>query len=252
MIIGAQLYTVRDCCRDLDSLDKTLRKIAEIGYTSVQLSGVCSYDGRWMKERLEHYGLTADITHFNFDKIADDTDNVIRLHDEMGCYHIGIGMCPYGVDPCGLDKMIERAYPAFEKIASSGHRFMYHNHNREYALFDGKSFLDLLCEKLPPELCGITFDAYWAAAAGADPAEQIRKLAGRVNCVHFKDMIYSIEDGNVRMAAVGDGNMNYPEIIRACRDAGVTHIFVEQDNCYGEDPFECLKRSYIYLKNNIR
>ena len=68
-----------------------------------------------------------------------------------------------------------------------------------------------------------------------------------MDCVHFKDMVFSPEDKAVRMAAIGDGNMNYPEILRACEDAGVQYAFVEQDNCYGVDPFLCLKRSYDWL-----
>ena len=55
-------------------------------------------------------------------------------------------------------------------------------------------------------------------------------------------------DWAVRMAAIGDGNMNYPEILKACEDAHVEYTFVEQDNCYGEDPFACLRRSYDYLR----
>jgi hypothetical protein len=30
--------------------------------------------------------------------------------------------------------------------------------------------------------------------------------------------------------------------------AGTKYMMVEQDDCNGEDPFECLKRSYEYLK----
>ena len=251
MIIGAQLYTVREHCRDLEGLEKTLERVARIGYKSVQLSGVCAYEGEWMKKRLDAFGLTADITHFAYDKIVGDTDAVIALHDAIGCHHIGLGYPPTGFDPEGLDRMIGELYPALVKISQSGHRFMYHNHNKEYARFDGKNYLDMLCERLAPELCGITLDAYWTMAAGADPACEIRKYAGRVNCVHFKDMLFSAEDNATRMAAVGKGNMNYPEIIKACRDAGVTHIFVEQDNTYGEDPFECLSQSYEYLKDRV-
>ena len=61
-------------------------------------------------------------------------------------------------------------------------------------------------------------------------------------------MVFSPEDKGVRMAAIGEGNMNYAEIIKACDDADVLYGFVEQDNCYGEDPFDCLKRSYDYFK----
>ena len=93
----------------------------------------------------------------------------------------------------------------------------------------------------------MTLDTYWVQAGGGDPAWWLRALDGRVNCVHFKDMVFSPEDKGVRMAAIGEGNMNYPEILKACDDAGVLYGFVEQDNCYGEDPFACLKRSYDYL-----
>ena len=37
------------------------------------------------------------------------------------------------------------------------------------------------------------------------------------------------------------------EIIEACRYAGTEYATVEQDSCYGEDPFDCLKRSRDYL-----
>ena len=50
------------------------------------------------------------------------------------------------------------------------------------------------------------------------------------------------------MAVVGEGNMNFDGIIKASVDNGVEYALVEQDNCYGEDPFDCLKRSYEYLK----
>ena len=49
------------------------------------------------------------------------------------------------------------------------------------------------------------------------------------------------------MAAIGKGNMNYAEILKACDDAGVYCAFVEQDNCYDEDPFDCLRQSYNWL-----
>ena len=66
MIIGAQLYTVRESCRTTEDLAETLKKVADIGYTTVQLSGICPYDPHWMAEQLKETGLTADITHFDY------------------------------------------------------------------------------------------------------------------------------------------------------------------------------------------
>lgn len=247
MKIGAQFYTIREHCQNLADLDESMKKVADIGYKHIQLSGVCAYEADWMAERLKAYGLVADITHFSYDRIVNDPEGTIAFHDTMGCKYIGIGSNPKGATPEGLAAMASDLRPSIEKIVASGHKFMYHNHHMEFARFGGKTFLDLLCETFTPAECGVTLDTYWVQAGGADPAQWLRKLKGRVDCVHFKDMVFSPEDKAVRMAAIGEGNMNYDEILKACDDAGVYCCFVEQDNCYGEDPFACLKRSYEYL-----
>ena len=41
----------------------------------------------------------------------------------------------------------------------------------------------------------------------------------------------------------------FEPILAAFEDAGSKIAFVEQDDCYGEDPFLCLKKSYDYLKS---
>ena len=247
MKIGAQFYTIRDCCKTLDGLDESMKKVADIGYKHIQLSGVCAYEADWMQEKLTAYGLSADITHFSYDRITKDVSGTIAFHDTMHCKYIGIGSNPRGINPEGLAVMETELRPVLPAIVASGHKFMYHNHHMEFARFDGKTFLDLLCETFTPEECGVTLDTYWVQAGGADPAYWLRKLKGRVDCIHFKDMVFAPQDKAVRMAAIGKGNMNYPEILNACEDAGVFCAFVEQDNCYGEDPFVCLKQSYDWL-----
>ena len=249
MKIGAQFYTIRDYCKTLADLDESMKKVADIGYKHIQLSGVCAYEADWMAERLQAYGLKADITHFDYNRIVKDPEGTIAFHDAMGCEYIGIGSNPKGATPEGLAAMAAEIRPSVEKIAACGHKFMYHNHHMEFARFDGKTFLDLLCETFTPAECGVTLDTYWVQAGGADPAQWLRKLKGRVDCVHFKDMVYSPEDKGVRMAPIGKGNMNYDEILCACDDAAVRYAFIEQDNCYGEDPFDCLRQSYDFFRS---
>lgn len=50
MQIGAQLFTVKDYCKDLDSFSETLRRIADIGYKNVQVSGTCEFEAQWLKQ----------------------------------------------------------------------------------------------------------------------------------------------------------------------------------------------------------
>ena len=53
MEIGAQFYTVREFCTNLDDFAETLKKIAAIGYKNVQISGVCEYSPEWLNEQLK-------------------------------------------------------------------------------------------------------------------------------------------------------------------------------------------------------
>ena len=94
MIIGAQLYTVRDFCKTTDALAETLKKVADIGYTEVQLSGVCDYDAAWMADQLKANGLRASITHFAYDRIVNDTEATIAFHKTMNTPYIGLGGIP--------------------------------------------------------------------------------------------------------------------------------------------------------------
>lgn len=247
MILGAQFFTLREFCKDLNGLDESMKRVADIGFKSIQLSGVCQYDGDWVAEKTKKYGLTVDITHYDFDKIIHDTENTIKVHDAMNCRCIGAGCPPYDKTPQGLNMFCNDARSAIEKIKNSGHKFMYHNHHWEFAKFDGKTFIDLLCEKFSPDECGITLDTYWVQAAGGDPAAWIKKLSGRLDRVHFKDMVFSPKENKSIIAPIGEGNMNYDAIISACIDENVEIGYVELDDCYGDDPFDCLARSYRYL-----
>ena len=95
-----------------------------------------------------------------------------------------------------------------------------------------------------PALLGFVPDTFWIQAGGGDPAAWIERLSGRVTCIHLKDYAYGRN-----FAPIGEGNLNWPRIFAAAEKAGTRYMLVEQDNCYGEDPFECLKRSYAFLKS---
>ena len=200
---------------------ETLKKVADMGIKTVQLSGVCAYDPAWMAERLKEYGLTADITHFDINRIAGDPEGTLKFHQTMNCPYIGIGcmpadyMRPFTVEK--LNAFFDRVRPAAKYFAENGSKFMYHTHHFEFAMVDGKNVLT-------------------------------RMLEGRTDCVHFKDMSHNA-NGDIIMVPNGDGIMDYDAIIKACIDTGVKFGYIEQDNCNGEDPFVCMKRSYDFFRS---
>ena len=253
MVIGAQLYTVRELCRTKEGLDRTLKACSEMGYRAVQLSGVCPYDPAWMAGKLAEYGLTAPITHTPYREIVDSTGPVIEAHRMIGASYVGLGSCPdLAASGCSrerLDVALDELEPAVMRIRDAGLKFMYHNHNMEFARgTDGMTLLERIACRYPASAAGITLDCYWVCAGGGDPVQWLEKLSGRVDCIHLKDMVYSGEDRAVRMAPVGCGNMNYPAVLDAAVRAGTKYAFVEQDRTYGTDPLEALRISLENLR----
>ncbi len=245
MLIGAQFYTIRDFCKDLDGFAESLKKVADIGYKTVQISGTCEYEPIWLKEQLDLNGLKCVITHTPPAALTGDAVKVAKNHDVFGCDCVGLGYYGFeeGKETENYQKFLETYRPVAETLAQNGKYFMYHNHATEFRKIDGKVILEHMADDIPADRMGFTLDTYWVQRGGGDPAYWIEKLSGRLPCIHLKD--YAVGE---KMAVVGEGNINFDRVFQKAESAGVKYMLVEQDDCYGEDPFECLKRSYINLK----
>jgi len=142
--------------------------------------------------------------------------------------------------------------PIAERLAAAGIDFSYHNHSHELARCGsgaggGRTWLAELYAAVPAQALQAELDVYWLVAGGADPVQWIDDLRDRQSVIHFKDMAV-LPDRTQRFAEVGEGNLNWAKIVPACRAAGIEWAFVEQDDCYGQDPFACLATSYRNLR----
>ena len=248
MKLGAQLYTVREFTQDRGSFAETLRKVADIGYTSVQVSGTCAFDAQWLADELRNNGLVCAVTHTLPDRVAGETEAVINEHKVFGCGIAGIGGAPgiWEFSKFDLPGFCSRFLPAAIKFKTAGMMMGYHNHHVEFNRMDGSNMMEKLAAYFPAGALTFILDTYWIQYAGGDPAAWINKLSGRVQCVHLKDM--SIVGTEQRMAPIGEGNINFDAVLSACESAGTEYLLIEQDKCYGDDPFDCLERSYKFLK----
>ncbi len=248
MRIGAQFYTLHEQCKTLPDFALALQKVADIGYEYVQISGTCDWEAHWLREQLDKTGLKCVLTHISPERMTDDLDAVLADHAVIGCENIGCGWYGFMEDDerhC-YDGFVEMYLPVARKLAAAGRQFMFHNHAREFQRVDGKPILQKLAEDFTPEELKFTLDTYWVQFAGGDPAQWLERLSGRVPVIHLKDCAYG-ENGGL-MAVIGEGNINFDRVFEKAESAGTQYMLVEQDDCYGEDPFECLRRSYQNLK----
>ena len=241
--IGAQLYTVRDYTKTAEDLENTFAKLKEIGYKTVQLSGIGDIPAEKIRELLEKYELEPICTHRNCDEYLEKLDFIIDFHKIIGCKIAGLGYLPNDYRTTeGIEEFIKKFSVVSKKLAENGISFAYHNHAFEFVKYNGKYLMDIILEKTDFNLI---LDVYWLTYAGINPAKFICKVGKRAQVIHFKDLAINNE-GKVIMTEVMEGNIEWDEVISACEEAGCLAAMVEQDTCKG-DPFESMKISYNNL-----
>ncbi len=273
-VIAVQLYTVRAHTQTLADLRATLKKVADIGYTAVEVSVVEKIDPRDVARALADHGLKAVSAHTGWERFPHELDAVIAEYRLWDCRRAVIPCLPAEYySAAGLDRFVRELPPVAEKLAAAGIDFVYHNHSQELAWVEngdwlrarptsgspadaaprclsplsGRTWLEQLFHRSDSRHVKAEIDTYWIQHGGGDPAAWVRRYAGRVPLLHCKDMSITPQRDQ-RYAPVGAGNLNWPAILAAAKEAGVEWYVVEQDECYEREPFEALALSYRNLR----
>lgn len=246
--VAAQLYTLRDVMKTPEQIDRGFARLASDGWKAVQASGIGPIDPVELKALADRHSLNICATHVSFERLTGDLEGLLGEHRILDCKYIGLGGLPreFAVSADGFRRFAGLITPIASRIREAGHAFVYHNHHFELIRFGKLTGLEILLEE-----CGdaVQFepDTYWIQAGGGDVIQWLGRMAGRIDVVHFKDMVYEAAEGQAAMAEVGEGNLNWPGIIAACKTAGVRWHIVEQDVCR-RDPFDSLKISLENLR----
>lgn len=249
--LAVQVYTIRDFIKTVTDFAASMRKVRAIGYTGVQLDLEHHLDvpTAAIKRICDDEGLTICISHFGYELFENDLDRVIERQQIWGCNQTAIVAMPRRYHEQGADGYRRFALEATaigERLAATGITLSYHNHSYEFVRFGAETGLGILYAASDPRYLQAEIDTYWVQHGGADPAAWIRRMAGRMPVVHYKDMEI-LPDGKQAFAEVGQGNLNWLAIVAATQESAVPWIVVEQDRCR-RDPFESLTMSYQYLE----
>ena len=247
--IGAQYYTLRDYIQNTEDFDTTCKKVADMGYQVIQISA-SPLPAKEMRKITDKYGLKTVVTHRGFEDFVKNVDEIIEYNRILDSEFCGIGCMPfeYTENKDTLDDFIQKTNRAAEKIKKAGMTLAYHNHAFEFAKIHGKTIMDWILEETDPENVQFTVDTYWVQFGGVNPADFIRKVGKRAALVHFKDFAMDQKEINKqKMAEVGQGNLDWDGIIKACDEVGTKWALVEQDICE-RNPFDSMKMSYEFLK----
>ena len=247
--VALQLYTCRDLLKTPAEIAKTFNRLRSIGYTAVELYGLRSVISEEdLAKLLKEEGLIAISTHgINLD---DPSQTVEQLHT-LGCT---IAAYPYpgGVDFASresVDGLIAKLQRAGEVMHKAGQTLCYHNHNHEFRKLDGKVILERIYDETTSDALQGELDTYWVQYGGGNVMDWCEKLAGRLPLIHLKD--YRTNELNApEFCEIGNGNLNFKQIISSAEKAGCKWFIVEQDICPG-DPVDSLAQSFRYIEEHL-
>lgn len=249
--LGVQVYTVRDHIKTEEEMDAAFARLAELGYSELHTAG---WESETYARLAKKHGHTIVGTHYNYNKIINEIDETIKLHECLGTTNIGIGGGSVR-DYDDVMKFIDDYNKAAAEYAKHGFKLTYHNHSFEFVeVKDGKSMMDLFVEGFDKDNVSFVLDTCWVANAGGNIESWLEKLAGRIDILHLKDLkVLFADEGRwavrQQLCEIGNGNIDWGRTLKVAEATGVKHIVVEQDGAWIDgDPFKSLEFSANYLK----
>jgi sugar phosphate isomerase/epimerase len=241
--IGIQLYTARQqASRDMLG---TLRRLAGIGYRAVEFAGFAGVAPTAIRAVLDDTGMVAIGAHVPFEDWEQRRGQAFEDLQTLGCAYAVVPSVPqHRRDDLDMVTRVAEDFNAWgSESREQGLRFAYHNHDVEFAPLQDGTMWQTLVDATDPDTVELEVDVYWAAYAGVDPVELIRRHAPRVALLHAKDMA---GDAGRNDAPVGAGVLPWDDLIVAGEAAGVRWYIVEQDD--PSDVFDDVQRSLRHLE----
>ena len=249
--IGLEIYTVRQAyAKDPAG---TLKKVGAVGYREVEIP--TNIPAPKLKGYLQEANLTAPSTYPDPPKDLESWKKTLDHVQPYGFHLIVVGDNPV-MDADAWKRRADMFNQCGRLAQQAGLQFCYHAHFHEFAPLGGTCGYNILLTRCDSKLLKMEMDVFWATYAGQDPVAYFQKYPGRFPLLHIKDFkpgfptstsSFPYDQGANPFAPVGKGRINWARIFAHAPQAGVEHIFVEQDRCDGS-PFDAIRTSFDYLK----
>jgi sugar phosphate isomerase/epimerase len=235
--VGLQLYSLRDIFAS--DVPLGLQFTRNFGFMEVELAGAYGLTPAEFRQRLQWYGLKPVGGHWSYEQWEDDPEAVVSEAKSLGVAYAGCAWIPH--DGPFDEATCRRAAAVFNRAgavaAAQGIKFYYHNHGYEFVPYGKGTLFDLLVKETKPDLVAYEMDVFWTVHPGQDPAELLRRYPDRWELFHIKDLRKGIATGKLTGSedvrndvALGTGQIDLPQVLRAAQEIGVKHYFIEDES----------------------
>jgi len=237
----ADITVMPDLLRDYPG---TLRRVAEIGYTTMgmRLVGYRGVPDPGEPAAADKARLIADaglklgvvrlgVRNVDYDRQLDEAASIdARIVAMTTAPPFINGPRVRETTRAAFDAWLPELATVCEKARARGLTLAYHNHWYDFVPLGGERPFDILTRQLPPELLSFEVDLAWAWYAGVEPLDLLARLGPRVASMHWKDVDrgrgVEVTDHAV---APGKGEMNYASLLPRIRQLTSAVGYVEVD-----------------------
>lgn len=248
--IAVQLYSLRNLQIPFDEL---LGQVAAIGYTGLETVGTHKLSADEMQTLLDKHKLQVVSTHVAMNTMENDLDSVIAFNRAIGNTVLVVPfLAPddRGKDGAAWSALGQRLAAIGQRCNDAGMKLLYHNHDFEMKMVDGKPAIDWLMASGGADTLGFEMDLAWVQRGGQNGVELLQKYAGRCLRVHCKDLAPEGENQDqMGFADVGHGILDWSALLPAAKAAGAEWYIVEHD--LPKEPMNSMRRSFEFLKTKL-
>lgn len=244
MEIGIQVSSLKPLLRTEVQVEEAFAKMRALGCTTVQLQWIDpSVSIPAIARTLADSGIVSVSVQDFYEIVEADFSYYTGLNAATGGKWLCVSRIPDRLKSReGLDVFVEELRQMQKQLDPLGQKLCLHPVSADFTAVSGMNAVEYLLSRMPE--MDICLDLYHLNRNCTDMPAFIRRYAGRICMVHFKDGI-----GDTLVPA-GQGSTNWTGVVQACLDAGVPYAFVEQER-WNRDPYVCLKEAMEWLEGEL-
>ena len=248
MSFGLQTFTIRKAQKK--SLERAYLPFIKMGITEFEIARIdfTRKNAERIKAIFEKHGAKAVSVQVKPKYVFGSPEKIIDFCKIIGCKNVVISMLPFS-SILGREKIfysfVDSLDATCDIYAKEGITLAYHHHNWEYIrLSNGKTRMGELIERT--KKLKFVHDTYWSARSAVPPEKQLREFGERLLGVHLRDLTFKKKNIKViaRDAAVGDGVIDFSEVLSEISKLGCEYMVIEQKT---DTPYADVKRSFEHL-----
>ena len=228
--VGLELYSVRDAlAKDPEG---TVRAVAQMGYQCVEFYAPyfdwSDAQAKQMRKLMDDLGIHCYSTHNDEDFFsAQKIDHARDLNLILGAKYMVQAWSDPKPNLDGWKAVADNLNAAADKLAPSGLKVGYHNHDAEWKPVSGKKPIEIIAANTKSSVM-LQLDVGTCLEAGSDPVAWIRSNPGRIHSIHCKD--WSPDPNIAYKTLFGEGKADWKGIFQAAESVGgVEYYLIEQE-----------------------